>query len=395
VCSSDLVYETFVFLFTLGGYHIWFMTLMQLILLSFTVNQFFDVFFSSMKLSHKNTAGFISVISPFLGGYASTLWKDALSMTLLILSCTYLKKATLEKRKIDLILGIFTLAIFVSVRFEGLLVIVVLGVIITILTSASRRSVFGTIVVALLISICISNGLSSALKSQPVLGSIKNIVPLHDLAYLSGSHPEDIQLRSYIERFSIGKSQEGGNFCPNVNPFYFSEGFNIDAIDQLNPQPIIAWLKYTLQYPFEVLKIHHCRSSALLPFPISLGPKYVYFIHPGVDQNDLGLDFRPVSVEINDGILSVINFLGSIFLWPGMILTMFYLTLYFCRSALNLRDPLITGITLFPVTNSFILFLATPGQDFRYMASSTCLSILFGIGLLVSKRESNVSSQKN
>lgn len=392
-----VVYEVIVFIFTIGGNFPWVMFVSQLLLVAFAVNQFLGSFFAELRSNYRRILSFFLVMVPFFGGFASTLWKDSLSMIFLILSFSFFRKSAVSKSKFYLIVGGLLLTLFLCLRYENIPIIIILGAVLLIKAKFKRTEIFAMILLTTTSSMFITNTLNSILSAREVDNSLRYVVPLHDLTNLSLLHKEDLELRAYTNKFSTGSSLEGASFCPNVNPFLYTKDYKAQLVTELSPQPIEKWIEYSLKYPLDVLRNHKCRSAAFLPFPISFGPKYTYFIHPGIDENSFKFEFEPLFANLNNALLQIINLLGGVFLWPGMIITLHYLVVALHRRQIDSEDILLQSAIFYPIINSLVLFVIAPGQDFRYMASATSLALLIvgGITLTKIQRIQDINSKKN
>ncbi len=377
-----IVYEAIVYLFSFGGKLVWLLSLAQLIFLALAISKFLNEFFSDLSNQARSNIGFLIMLLPYFGGFASTIWKDSISMSVTILMVTYFKKSKLKLKNSDFLIGLTLLGILVSIRYENILIVLIVGLPVIIISVGKRLTVLVFFIAPIIIAFSLTSGLNFLLDATPIPYKLKYVIPLSDLARLVQNHPNDYELVTYVNGFSKGKSLEGSNFCPNVNPFLYTDDYKIVGGDSLSSNPVRVWLKYALKYPGEMLKTHQCRGAAFLPVPLSLHPKYIYFLHPGIDENGLGITFNPISNRISKATIDFMNNVVARLIWPGFLVTIFYALIFILRKSINHKDPAILVVILWPIANSIVLGIVTPGQDFRYMSSACCLIFLFGAGLV-------------
>ena len=377
-----IVYEVIVYLFSFGGKFVWLLSLLQLTFLALAISKFFNEFFSDLSNQVRKKIGFFIMLVPYFGGFASTIWKDSISMSITILMVTYFKKSKLIMKNSDFLIGLTLLSILVSIRYENTLTVLLVGLPVVIISAGKRIAVLVFFIVPIIVAFSVTSGLNHLLDATPIPYKLKYVIPLSDLASLVQDYPNDFELVTYVNGFSKGKSLEGSNFCPNVNPFLYTEDYKIVGGDSLTNNPVQVWLKYAIKYPGEMLKTHQCRGAAFLPMPISLHPKYIYFLHPGIDENGLGIKFNPISNRINTAATYLINNVVAPLIWPGFLITIFYALILILRKSINFKDHANLVVILWPIANSIVLGIVTPGQDFRYMSSSCCLMFLFGAGVV-------------
>jgi hypothetical protein len=389
-----ITYQIFVFLTSISGRFITLTIIFQQILLLLALQSFFKTF--APKISSRTVAYGVAILllSPYGGGVSSAIWKDSLSVSLTIFFLAIFKNfiGSVSTRKF---IPLLSCGLFLSlVRRENIyivLVFIIFAIIYCAIKGLNKIILSFFTLIVILVPMCFATNfaMSGLLKAEKAPKWTMYQAPLVDLAYLSLKYPSE-QQSSYVSKFSTGDSLKGSRYCPNIYPFVGGSGFNPSGVDNIQPGILETWFKASLAHPVDFIEVHLCRTSWALPYPLGSPPKYVYFIHPGVDANNLG--FRSSSRKIvTPAIVNLgreINRVFALCLWPGIFLTGALLITIIKR-----RQPYIWPM-LYCLASSFIIFLTAPVSDLRYGATISQLSCLVLILEYLKSRDASSKEKK-
>jgi hypothetical protein len=384
-----LAYRLFVQISSIDGKYIFLTSLSQIVICTFSCLYFLKCIRIQSGKRVIYTA--ILMATPYGGGISSTLWKDSLSGSLLIFFSGALANLILSKRFQSrseilkpLVLGIM----FAQFRNENSMVLFLTAIILFSLaftrcvkvkdTKNTLKSVAKIVAAAAVIGAVIFNSVSLLPGVIKLPASYKYLTVGSDLAFVSSTiKSKDAELARYVSNFSTGESYQGASYCGNIIAFAYFKGSNWNGLLGLDPSPYRKWLHITLKYPHLVLKHHYCNSLSFLPFPISAGPSYIYFLHNGIDQNSLNLESAPFLNIQSSGIKSLgthVMALFSKYLWPGMLTSILSFFLMYRKRFIDEISIMILSIAY---ATSVVLFLGVGSQDFRYATGYSILIILY------------------
>ncbi len=399
-----LLYRDFVFLTSLGSNYPEFTSIIQVTLLTFSIFYLCRSLWPDGKKPLITT--FLIMATPYGGGIATTLWKDVLFCILSIASISILIQLQRNNQKIQIkVLISFSLITLITLsRHEAGFLLLIGGlyyVFLSIIAGKKSQLYFATLVIiSAIIAMVLSDVSVSFRNATPVPNYVKYASFASDLAYVSSVRPgENKSLDEFVSKFSTSDSFKNASYCGTISGFFYSDGFNGEFVGQNYVTVFKHWFASWIFEPGLMLKHRMCTAAPFTPYPLSSGPSYSYLLHPGIDTNTLGYEFRPVKFD-SLVISNIANSVFSLFLalfWPGLILTfafMFYLfvKIRYSETKLLWFQKLSIEISFF---QSLLLFFFSGAQDFRYMTFSVVLlliSLVSSVVAILSTRNRETSS---
>jgi hypothetical protein len=367
--THSVLYQLFISITSLGGRFVGISTLVQVALMVYAVGRFLKVVFCKVSERDRQIIRIILIGSPFGGGISTTIWVDSLSVIMFLLFISRVielqRLFNFKKLLLTYLLGI----IFVGLRPETFFVLLLSGLLVVLASkskSTELKASNGIQIIAIAIfgfvNVLTINYITD---SEPAPRFYKVAAPLHDLAYTS-QILNDETLERNLPNIIGEEGLRGSEYCPTSVPFLFAPGNKFSDIEISNYQVYKLWLLEFFDHPKELLSLHICRAATFIPPPLSFSAKYVYLIHPGVDQNLIGYSFRPL-ILLNSSVVDFLNFILTGFLkfvfWPGMLLLISTL-LVISRKANITKKSHFAMIYIW--SNAVVLFLVATAGDFRY-----------------------------
>ncbi len=367
--THSVFYQFFISITSINGRFIGISSLIQVILMVYAVGRFLKVFFINASEKNLQIVRITVIASPFGGGIATTIWVDALSVIIFLLFISrIIELQNLFQLKKLLVAG-WVGILFVGLRPETFYILILTGILIILISflkSTQMKTSTGLQIISIaIIGFIVLTTTNHFSNSEPSPRFYKVAAPLHDLAY-SSKILGDNTLEKNFANIIGDEGLQGSTYCPSSVPFLFAPGNNFSEIRISNMQVYKLWLLEFLDHPVELFKLHVCRAASFIPPPFSFSAKYVYLVHPGIDQNLIGYEFKPI-LRLNSSVVNLLNHALSVLLkyifWPGLLLLVATILLAFKK----VGDTSQSGLALAYIwSNSIVLFFVATAGDFRY-----------------------------
>jgi hypothetical protein len=236
----------------------------------------------------------------------------------------------------------------------------------------SNVKILSTITLCLTIASFCNFGLPKILKSEPdPTAKFSSVLPFfHDIAYAIAKDPNHVPESAKIDIYKVigQEGVEASLNCGSIWAIAASPGFDWAKGDEIASDVMQNWIK-TLKSSASgsLLRGHFCRTSAFIPFPISLGPSPGWvWTNLGIN-NDSGYSLKqelvfPKVTELGNYLNT--SLLTNFYLinWPGFVFS-FVLVNFFVRKK---RTRVETGLVLVSSIRELILVVLAPSQEFRF-----------------------------
>jgi hypothetical protein len=410
-----MIFQAYVFVFSLGGKSIGIYSCIQILIVSYTVYSLFGAILPTLCTRTKIWLTSFIVFTPFVGQMSMQVWKDIPFAVYSLLGLSIIGR-NIEKRT-SFVLGISFFLFGASFRHEGLanIAIFFVGVAIYLglrktdpkITKISRpEKKFRTLATLSSFSffiVLIPNSLDTLSDAIDRPTWVSDTSFLHDLGYSIHKNPESFSEtdRKIIEMILSGDSFEGAKVCSSIDPMIYSEGFRPGAISENHTNIKEIWLKNTSHAWNDYFYVRWCSAKAFLPFPLQLWMNPIQerekwkaeWLGWGVAENSNGIVEKPLVnsvAKINYWWRGMFGELGGLIAWPGLHFTF----ILFCRLLLRKRYDfnIVFDLMLIWVTSRHILFsIAGQGPGYRYLFITHVLSLLL-IGNLMSNKQGNLKT---
>jgi uncharacterized membrane protein len=343
-------------------------------------------------------------LTPFFGPLAVTIWKDVPYIAITMIGLAVLTKLKANDKNLwsHFFLGGGLLAFGATFRYEGFLVLLV-GSILLFACHYLYRKLFGISVyfkfafiffVASIISILLSSGFSKITHIDTPGNFYKTQSFFLDLEYVNSNFPETLPLgiKDVLQKISIERNLVGIKSCTDTQNFYSSD-FDLNyANDEAKNMPKY-WLQALSSNAREALIVSRiCRSSSVLPLPLSYIPESGYWPTTGMSPNLLRPE-RPFVIErffypVGWVWSKIWGINGNLIAWPGLHFSIIIIFMIFRLQKRNLfrfgMGNVVMAIPMiFLIARSLILFGTVASQEFRYFAHVYFISIPLLIAFLL------------
>jgi len=401
-------YTIYVKLFSANWNFPWLLAILQSIMLVatlFMVLTFIDIN-QSLTTNSKLLLVSLLEIFPFYGGLGVTLWKDIPFGSFSVIGIILLLKSIGHQQLKFKLLGITFLIVGSSFRHDGwptLLILLILFLGKTLVSRLINHGTFsmknepqiiGMLSISILVTILLGNVLiflTGATKSDP-WWNVASLVG--DVAYVSTTQPELLpnKINAQVTSFTSGSSKIGAAQCQSMANMVYSEGFNLSAVNVasnkiLNDYPKIIFSKAGLA----LVKAHLCRTQAFIPWPLSSGPSYVYWVTSGVPMTPYNHHNLQVSYYSNklsnatNKYITYSNTWAGRLIWPGAILSVTYFMFFFLVLMSRKINQPITFLLAFVTARHVGLIIFGIAQDFRYAFITYLICIPIILFLIIDK----------
>ncbi len=375
--SGDLVnsytasWAIYVRVFSLFGHFIGLLTLLNALILVYSVTRF------SYALLSKKTAAissFVLTLTPLVAGMGITLWHDILMTAGLLLLATFftLFRQGENYAKSDFYSLLVPGAVLLSFRPNGLPTFIVFAVLTLIF--ARRKTLIRplALVLAITAGTTIFNSLV-VIGEDPINPNYAQEWMRNDISCYAASTTG----AGWVEKNmpGVGTTQSWASPAACV----FLNGYELIQTDREKSLEVVpaAWRKLALSDPVFVLKTHFDRNYYVVPLPIN-GLPSIPFLHSTIEQADAGIAWAMPSVaEKARVIMRVGNALRPILAYAGMwLLLVLGAVIFFKR-----KEWLPTFLMGFSLLG--ILFVFAPIPDGRYALFVLLAGQLLLLGAIV------------
>jgi hypothetical protein len=341
-------------------------------------------------------------LTPFFGALAVTIWKDVPYIAFTMIGLALLTKLSSEKKMFSYFFGGGLLAFGATFRYEGFVVLFASAVIL-IMCHCLYKKIFGfeiylkfafIFLMSAVLSILISLSLNKITDLQAPSNFYKTQGFFLDLEFANSNFPESLplEIRDVLQKISAERTLVGMKACANPQNFYHSD-FDLRYAESEWLNIPKYWLKALSSDAREAILVSRiCRTSSVLPVPLSFIPQFGYWPTTGMGPNILRPD-RPLIIErfvypIGWAWSQIWWINGNLIGWPGLHLSIIITFLIFrFRGVVFGNSDMKNAIMIIPLTflvaRSLILFWTVTGQEFRYFAHVYFISIPLLLGFLL------------
>jgi hypothetical protein len=341
-------------------------------------------------------------ITPFFGAMAVTIWKDVLYIAFTMIGLAFLAQLNSIKKKSSYFFGGGLLAVGATFRHEGFIILFAC-VVMLIIAHCFYKKFFSieiylkfafTFLISAILSILLSFCFNKITNFQTPSNFYKTQAFFLDLEYANSNFPETLplEIKEVLQKISTERTLVGIKACSDPQNFYTST-FDLEYAESEWLNMPKYWLQALSSNSREVIILSKiCRTSSVLPVPLSFIPQSGYWPTIGMSPNSLNPD-RPLIIErfaypIGWAWSQIWWVNGNLIGWPGLHLTaiIVFLVFRFQRGVYGNSDTK-NAIMLIPLTfliaRSLVLFWTATGQEFRYFAHVYFISIPLLLGFLL------------
>jgi 4-amino-4-deoxy-L-arabinose transferase-like glycosyltransferase len=344
----------YVWLFSLFGKAIGLLTLLNGLILIYSLTRFAYSVFSPPVAA---IASFVLALTPMISGMGITLWHDILMTSgLLLLSTLFVE---FQRTKVISRTNLFSLlipgSVLITFRPNGLptLFIFALFFLITCREKHGVKILFSCLAIS---SFVILSTSYLIVRESPIDGFYAQEWMRNDISCFANS----LEGNGFVEKWipDLGNTEiwKSSNACTFLNRAKLSYEQKVQSQDFVP----MAWLKLIQENPAFVISTHLKRNSYLLPVPIYGIPK-VPFLHSTIEFKDAEIEWAFPSIADRARVLIRIwNAFRGITAWAG-----FWTLALVLVAAIGKRKEFIVP-ALMSISLSAILFVVAPIPDGRY-----------------------------
>jgi hypothetical protein len=390
--NDHLVFYTlYLKLLSLDGHIIWLIPVAQIFLTIFMFEKVLRML--GCKPSRRGLILFVLFLTPIVGGFVVTIWKDVPFTIFVILGGAYLAQYIKLESKRDLLLGFFFFTAGISFRHNGWVLAFSLIFFVYLFLGLKvpgklRLKIAGFVLASIFVSQSISALAIEVTNASREPKYAYSLTFAADLAYIASAYPEkaDPELMEIVARFSTGESFEGAKNCTAVGYMIIPQGFNQEGLARNAGKVFSVWVK-NLSSNFKLIfDARKCRALPFIPPPLISHPVHPTWLFAGIyEPNSFGLhsNYHKHSVL---GLLQNWEDLWQkyalIVAWPAALGFMGV----FLNLVLNRRKPHLKEIN--STLNALVLaslvplWFVTISPDYRFAAIAQFLGI-FNVTLLL------------
>jgi hypothetical protein len=383
--NDHLVFYTlYLKLLSLDGHVIWLVPTTQIFLTIFMFDKILRII--GCKPSKRGLILFFLFLTPIVGGFVVTMWKDVPFTVFVILGSAYFAQYIKLEGKRDLLLGFFFFTAGISFRHNGWVLAFSLIFFVYLFLGLKvpgklRLKIAGFVLASIFVSQSISALAIELTNASREPEYVYSLTFAADLAYIASSFPEkaDPELMEIVSRFSNGESFEGAKNCTAVGYMIIPQGFSQEGLAENAGKVFSVWVKNLKSNYKLILEARKCRALPFIPPPLISHPVHPTWLFPGIyEPNSFGL-------ESNDHKHSVLNLLQNwedlwqkyalVVAWPAAL---GFLGIFF-NQVLNRRKPHLKEIN--SILNALVLaslvplWFVTISPDYRFAAIAQFLGI--------------------
>lgn len=383
--SHTLFFYFYVYILSMGGRFIWTISLIQLIYTT-AITYYSIKTFTTIKNKYVVKIALVFILlTPYLGIFPTTIWKDIPFTYLLIFGLTLLFKVNPR-----LFFGYLFIFLGLNFRLNGWLTLFIFALLLLFKSFFANKNNYNKISLSLmtisLLSYVTINFLPNLAKVENVSTWTKYSGFIHELILSKSFIPEKMSKTNLNFANSITEQSLDQNFksCNNslannsIIPTFMTLDLNYDYLELNSNKIPQIWLSNLLDNPAEIINWRLCRTSNLIPFPFSPPPQITYWFHEGIVENNLGFVYKPLSESLNVFYVSIKQFWHlneSIIAWPGLHIFILMI-IYFLVKIFNFAIR-INVFLIFSISHFINLFITTTGFDTRYALLVTIIALIF------------------
>lgn len=375
--SGDLVnsytasWAIYVRLFSLFGHFIGLLTLINTLILVYSLTRFAYALLSERKAA---IASFVLTMTPLVAGMGITLWHDILMTAGLLLLAAFFTifrhRDTYSKN--DFYSLLVPSAVLLSFRPNGLPTFLVFAVLILIFSYRKTLIRPLALVFAITAGTTIFNSLV-VIGLDPINTHYAQEWMRNDISCYAASPDGNGWIEKNMPGVGSTQSWASPDACTFLNR-YSLDSKDLEKSYELVPS---AWRKLAFSDPGFILKTHFDRNYYVLPLPIN-GLPSIPFLHSTIETANAGISWAMPSVAEKARILMrVANALRPVLAYAGIWL----LIVLGALVLLKRREWLPTFLLGFSLLG--ILFVFAPIPDGRYALFVLLAGQLLLIGLLI------------
>ena len=344
-------------------------------------------------------------LSPIIGLYAISMWKDILyTYYLFAISVMFyigINKDFNYSYKEYILLGLFMFLVF-SYRYNGIIVIILLILILLGLLYKKRQvikvnlskvfSSLGVFILLILLAMISKNIMikeTEKVKKPTVVKSVSISTIDSYMLWMMGAHLKDNNIKNKSDLEFIDKVLDVDLYKKEYNPYLINsingnKKLDREYLSKHKVQFKNIFIKYSLKYPLTIVN-HYLKADALLINPISQKYSYVYVYSFSEWKKPYGFEeiVRSKIVGVKNIYNSILNFtmegVNIYFYQPALIL--YFSIILLVVLAKKVYDKRIYLFGLPMVLNTISLLPINLAQDLRYVYINYLT--FFGIILLI------------
>jgi hypothetical protein len=313
-------------------------------------------------------------ITPWIGVFGVTIWKDVPYTSLQLLSLSTLIRYLEQPHKSLFTKSVFFGSLSILFRHNGWPTIFLFMLFILVffrrkLLLTKKTGAMGLLIFTVFFLVQVT--LPSLVHDSSNPNWFKSIPIIADVSYAIQKDPSNpMHLKQDLASFAGPISRSGALNCASINGFVFSPDFNSDRAGELNRYFLSTWLSYLTSNPSLILEPHLCRVNNFLPPLIASSPNYYYWLQTGVVQNPFGISSQaPEGLQrITSTWTDIWDRNGVLITNPGMWWLISGLVLFFSKRRTQLKYLEVQAklTFLWCTSSSLVLILAAVAQDVRY-----------------------------
>lgn len=383
-----VVYTLYLKMVSLNGLALWFVPIFQILLTIFT----FDKILRLLKFSRfrRSLVLFFSFLTPVVGGFIVTIWKDVPFTIFLILGCAYFSQYLKNESKRDGFLGFFYLTFGISFRHNGWVLAIFFIIFIVVFVGKQFNRVQRARVAAIVIVSVVTSQVISAIAVQMTNAArepayVYSLSFAADLAYIASAHPDkaDQKVLDIVSKFSTGESFQGASNCTGVGYLIIPPGFNQDGLADNARKVLMIWVENLPKNFGLIFEARKCRALPFIPPPFIKHPVHPTWLFPGIyEPNSFGLHTTPQQGFIFKALQSwevLWQKHALIVAWPAALGSIGIFFSFLIKRKKPETAVILAFLNALIAASLVSLWFVSLSPDYRYAAISQFLGVLIGI----------------
>jgi 4-amino-4-deoxy-L-arabinose transferase-like glycosyltransferase len=366
--SYTASWAIYVRLFSFHGHAIALLTLVNGLLLTYSITRFA---YSVMPKKNASIASFIIILTPLAWGMGITLWHD-IPMTSGFLILTAIYTEVFQKNsltKFDLYLNLILGSILITFRPNGLPTLVVFGILFFIINrNRNLVRLWLLSAVTALLTILITS--YAIVGMSPINNYYAQEWMRNDISCFANSAKGEGFVEANIPSIGTTETWRSNRACTFLNDAKITQDQKV-AAQRYVPG---AWRKLFLSEPGFILSTHTQRNAYLIPLPIYGIPKPP-FLHSTIEFQDQEIVWAFPALAENARIaMRLWNALSGLLAWAGLwLLSLIAFAIW--KAPAHLYIPISMAIS-----STLILFVFSPIPDGRYTLPILLMAQIYLIG---------------
>jgi len=365
----------------------------QSALMAITIYLLINRVFANVRKSSTLNVCTAIYITPFVGNFATTVWKDVPYACFTIIGLVLLStdfSASMGWKlllKPGWILGTIIFALGSTFRHEGFIsgiLFITIAIFLSPfflekrLTATTIFTSSCSIVSMLLLSLIFQSMLVTLTGAKPAPADNSLSSFIQDIAYAKEMNPSQIpsDVSPILSSIVSGESAKAASNCTSGSLLFEKPGFDANALrDNASLIPKL-WLKTLFSGAGEsLLKARYCKAQTFIPFPFATPPSTYVWGYFGIDPNPYGLEnsikegaFYNLRQEMRNILVSWLNTWNSIgrgIAWPGLHAGFVIWVLVFFRQKLRIDSSLALLLMSLVLARTLLLIFASNGPWYR------------------------------